>query len=81
MAGDRARLLALDACLVVLEEALAAGRTRVDAGIGARLRGLFGAADLIPDHRLEGRRIDRVLDDVFALQSRILGGDDESAAG
>ncbi len=47
-----------------------------------RLRHLLGAGGLIPDHRLEGRRIDRVLDDVFELQSRLLGEEDgEEAAG
>jgi hypothetical protein len=28
---------------------------------------------VIADHRLEGRRIDRVLDDMFALQAQLLG--------
>lgn len=78
----KSRLAALDGCLQVLEEALAAGKARVDAPLGFRLRHLLGEGGLIPDHRLEGRRVDRVLDDIFALQAGILGGDeDEQAAG
>ncbi len=59
----RLRQLALDRCLQLLEEAQVGGRTRVD---GER-------AGVIADHRLEGRRIDRVLDDIFALQAQLLG--------
>lgn len=79
--SDKAHLRALDACLQLLEDALADGKVRVDGPLGFRLRHLLGAAGLIPDHRLEGRRIDRVLDDVFALQARLLGLDEEQAAG
>ena len=79
--GDRARMRALDLCLQLLEDALAEGKVRVDGPLGFRLRRLLGAAGLIPDHRLEGRRIDRVLDDIFALQARVLGQDEEQAAG
>jgi hypothetical protein len=79
--SDKARLRALDACLQLLEDALAEGKMRVDGPLGLRLRRLLGAAGLIPDHRLEGRRTDRVLDDVFALQARLLGHDEEQAAG
>ena len=69
----RTRLLALDQCLHLLEEALAGGKLRVDAPIGIKLRDLLAQAALIPDHRLEGRRTDRVLDDIFELQARLLG--------
>ena len=79
--GERARMRALDLCLQLLEDALAEGKVRVDGPLGFRLRRLLGAAGLIPDHRLEGRRIDRVLDDIFALQARVLGQDEEQAAG
>lgn len=78
--STRSRLLALDRCLMLLEERLAAGQARVDAGLGAQLRGLLGDACFVPDHRLEGRRIERVLDDIFELQAVLLGtADDESA--
>ena len=74
MSGDRkARLLALDHCLLLLEEALAAGKGRVDGPLGAQLRRLLGQAGLVAAHRLEGRRTDRVLDDIFALQEQVLG--------
>jgi hypothetical protein len=73
---------ALDRCLQLLEDQLAEGKVRVDGPLGFRLRHLLGDGGLIPDHRLEGRRIDRVLDDIFALQARVLGQDeDEEAAG
>ncbi|MDQ6748009.1 MAG: hypothetical protein M3010_07905 [Candidatus Dormibacteraeota bacterium] len=72
---------ALDRCLQLLEDQLAEGKVRVDGGLGFRLRHLLGDGGLIPDHRLEGRRIDRVLDDIFALQARVLGQDEEEAAG
>jgi hypothetical protein len=77
---QRERLLALDRCLQLLEEALAGGKVRVDGALGVRLRGLLGQAGLIPDHRLEGRRTERVLDDIFALQESILGTRDEEEA-
>jgi hypothetical protein len=72
---------ALDRCLQLLEDQLAEGKVRVDGPLGFRLRHLLGDGGLIPDHRLEGRRIDRVLDDVFALQGRLLGQDEAQAAG
>lgn len=78
---ERARLRALDRCLELLEDSLAEGKVRVDGPLGYRLRMLLGAGGLIPDHRLEGRRIDRVLDDIFALQARALGQDAEVATG
>ena len=28
---------------------------------------------MVADHRLEGRRTERVLDDIFALQAQLLG--------
>jgi TolB-like protein len=34
---------------------------------------------VIADHRLEGRRIDRVLDDIFALQAQLLGQEPEDS--
>jgi TolB-like protein len=72
---------ALDRCLQLLEDQLAGGKVRVDGPLGFRLRHLLGDGGLIPDHRLEGRRIDRVLDDIFALQAQVLGQDEEQAAG
>lgn len=78
---DRTRMRALDRCLQLLEDALADGKVRVDGPLATRLRHLLGAGGLIPDHRLEGRRIDRVLDDIFALQARLLGQDEEEVAG
>jgi len=77
----RARLLALDRCLQLLEDALASGKLRVDAPLGFQLRHLLGEGGLIPDHRLEGRRTERVLDDIFDLQGRLLGQDEGEAAG
>ena len=81
--STRVRLLALDRCLVLLEEAQLRGKARVDAPLGNQLRELLGHAGLIPDHRLEGRRTDRVLDDIFELQARLLGieGDEATAEG
>jgi hypothetical protein len=77
----RSRLAALDRCLQLLEEALAAGQARVDAPLGFRLRQMLGEGGLIPDHRLEGRRVERVLDDIFALQAQVLGSAEEQVAG
>jgi hypothetical protein len=79
--AERSRMHALDRCLLLLEDALAEGRVRVDGPMAFRLRHLLGDGGLIPDHRLEGRRIDRVLDDVFSLQARLLGQEEEEAAG
>jgi hypothetical protein len=73
MLARRHRMQVLDACLVVLEEALERGQLRVDARLGGRLRLLLGHAGLVPDHRLEGRRVDRVLDDIFGLQEEATG--------
>ena len=74
---QRSKLFALDRCLHLLEEALAHGKSRIDAPLGSRLRKLLGEADLIPDHRLEGRRTERVLDDIFELQARLMGTTEE----
>ncbi len=79
-AAPKVRLAALDRCLQRLEDALAAGQMRVDARLGSELRELLAQAGLIPDHRLEGRRIDRVLDDIFTLQGQLLGADQEAHA-
>lgn len=79
--AERSRMRALDQCLQILEDALADGKVRVDGPLAYRLRHILGAGGLVPDHRLEGRRIDRVLDDIFALQARLLGQDEEEAAG
>jgi len=73
MLDRRQRLQILDQCLVILEEALQRGQLRVDARLGLKLRKLLGHAGLIPDHRLEGRRVERVLDDIFALQEDASG--------
>ena len=74
-------MLLLDRCLLLLEEALAGGKARVDGPLGAKLRVLLGRAGLVADHRLEGRRTERVLDDIFTLQETILGsGGDEKEA-
>lgn len=76
----RARLTALDRCLVILEEAQLRGRARVDAPLAIKLRELLAQAGLIPDHRLEGRRTDRVLDDIFQLQAQLLGVEEDAQA-
>ena len=69
----RLRQLALDRCLQLLEEAQVSGRSRVDGPLGSSLRNQLERAGVIADHRLEGRRIDRDLDDIFALQAQLLG--------
>jgi hypothetical protein len=78
--AHKVRLAALDRCLQRLEDALAGGQVRVDARLGTELRRLLAEAGLIPDHRLEGRRLDRVLDDIFALQGKLLGADEQAQA-
>jgi hypothetical protein len=77
----RARVRALDHCLQLLENALAQGQIRVDAKLGFRLRHLLGAAGLVPNHRLEGRKVERILDDIFELQATLLGQSEEQVAG
>ena len=73
----RLRQLALDRCLQIVEEAQMQGQTRVDGPLGARLRKQLERSGVIAEHRLEGRRIDRVLDDIFALQAQLLGQEPE----
>ena len=75
----RQRLQVLDQCLVLLEEALERGQSRVDAPLGLKLRKLLGHAGLVPDHRLEGRRVERVLDDIFELQEEGAAADGEAS--
>jgi hypothetical protein len=69
----RLRQLALDLCLQLLEEAQVRGQARIDGPLGASLRRHLERAGVLAEHRLEGRRIDRVLDDIFALQAQLLG--------
>jgi hypothetical protein len=69
----RVRQLALDRCLQLLEESQVRGQTRVDGPLGLALRKQLERAGVIAEHRLEGRRIDRVLDDIFTLQAQLLG--------
>ncbi len=76
---ERNRLHALDACLNLLEDALERGMQRVNGPIGRELKRRLALAGLIPDHRLEGRLMERVLDDVFRLQAQLIGADDELA--
>ena len=71
--SHRSRQLALDRCLQLLEEAQVRGKARIDGPLGTALRKHLERAGVIADHRLEGRRIDRVLDDIFALQAQLLG--------
>jgi hypothetical protein len=73
----RLRQLALDRCLQILEEAQMKGQSRVDGPLGAALRHQLEHSGVVAEHRLEGRRIDRVLDDIFALQAQLLGQDPE----
>ncbi len=79
MPTHRPRQQALDWCLQLLEEAQMQGQLRVDGPLGATLRRYLDHAGMIPDHRLEGRRIDRVLDDIFALQAHLLGQQPEDS--
>ena len=73
----RLRQLALDRCLQILEEAQMRGKVRVDGPLGTRLRRALEHSGVIAEHRLEGRRIDRVLDDIFAMQAQLLGQEPE----
>jgi hypothetical protein len=74
---ERQRMRLLDGCLELLEDALARGQVGVDAGLARQLYRLLGDGGLVPDQRLEGRRVERVLDDVFALQAQLLGQEEE----
>lgn len=69
----KSRQIALDRCLQLLEVAQMKGKARIDGPLGSSLRRHLERAGVIADHRLEGRRIDRVLDDIFALQAQLLG--------
>ncbi len=71
--SHKSRQIALDRCLQLLEDAQLHGRTRIDGPLGIALRRQLERAGVLAEHRLEGRRIDRVLDDVFALQANLLG--------
>ena len=71
--SHRSKQLALDRCLQLLEEASVKGQARIDGPLGTALRRHLERAGVIADHRLEGRRIDRVLDDIFAMQAQLLG--------
>jgi hypothetical protein len=77
--AHRSRQLALDRCLQLLEEAQVRGQARIDGPLGALLRRYLERAGLIADHRLEGRRIDRVLDDIFSMQAQLLGQEPEDS--
>ena len=55
------------------------GQSRIDGQLGTSLRHQLEHAGVIADHRLEGRRIDRVLDDIFALQAQLLGQQPEDS--
>ena len=77
--AHRSRQIALDRCLQLLEESQVRGKIRIDGPLGASLRRHLERAGVIADHRLEGRRIDRVLDDIFALQAQLLGQDPEDS--
>lgn len=77
--AHRSKQLALDRCLQLLEEAQVRGQSRIDGHLGASLRLQLEHAGVIADHRLEGRRIDRVLDDIFALQAQLLGQEPEDS--
>ncbi len=73
----RLRQLGLDRCLQILEEAQMRGQQRVDGPLGAALRMQLERSGVMVEHRLEGRRVDRVLDDIFALQAQLLGQEPE----
>ena len=77
--AHRSRQLALDRCLQLLEEAQIRGQSRVDGPLGVLLRRHLERAGLLAEHRLEGRRVDRVLDDIFALQAHLLGQQPEDS--
>lgn len=72
MTRTRHQLMILDRCLQLVEDALFRGKQRVDAPLARDLTMTLGAASLVSGQRLEGRRLDRVLDDIFGLQEGIL---------
>ena len=55
------------------------GQSRIDGPLGTLLRRHLEHAGLLAEHRLEGRRVDRVLDDIFALQAHLLGQEPEDS--
>lgn len=73
----RNRQVALDRCLQILEEAQMRGKQRIDGPLGNLLRAQLERAGVMVEHRLEGRRLDRVLDDIFAMQAHLLGQEPE----
>ncbi|HYM98034.1 MAG TPA: hypothetical protein VET26_12090 [Candidatus Sulfotelmatobacter sp.] len=75
----RSRQLALDRCLQLLEEAQMRGQARIDGPLGRLLRLHLERAGVVAEHRVEGRRIDRVLDDIFSLQAHLLGQEPEDS--
>lgn len=75
----KSRQIALDRCLQLLEDAQLLGQTRIDGPLGLTLRRQLERAGVVAEHRLEGRRIDRVLDDIFALQANLLGQEPEES--
>jgi hypothetical protein len=77
--AHKSKQLALDRCLQLLEEAQVRGQSRVDGPLGVALRQYLERAGVIVEHRLEGRRIDRVLDDVFGMQAQLLGQEPEDS--
>ena len=77
--AHRSKQLALDRCLQLLEEAKVRGQIRVDGPLGIALRQHLERAGVIAEHRLEGRRIDRVLDDIFDMQAQLLGQQPEDS--
>ena len=77
--NHKSRQTALDRCLQLLEDAQLHGQARIDGPLGSALRRQLEHAGVIADHRLEGRRIDRVLDDIFALQAHLLGQEPEDS--
>lgn len=77
--AHRSRQIALDRCLQLLEEAQVRGQARIDGVLGAALRKHLEQAGVIADHRLEGRRTERVMDDIFGLQAALLGQEPEDS--
>lgn len=49
------------------------GQARIDGPLGESLRRHLESAGMVADHRLEGRRTDRVLNEIFMLQAQLLG--------
>jgi hypothetical protein len=68
----RQRMRLLDECLNLVESAIEAGRTRVNGELAAQLGHLLERARTPPPSRLAGRLIERVLDDLFLIQKRVM---------